>query len=68
MRKPWERLPMIRHYWLADIVWRLDGFLGRRDVARVSWVADLAGARSWAQGNGSFAFGMLTHARPCAIH
>ena len=43
---------------------RLDRFLGRRDVARVSWVADLAGARSWAQGNGSFAFGMLTHARP----
>ena len=36
LRKPLEDLPEMRRYWLADVVWRLDGFLGRRDVDRVS--------------------------------
>ena len=36
LRGPWEELPEMRRYWLADVVWQLDGFLGRRDVDRVS--------------------------------
>ena len=36
LQKPWEELPMMRRYWLADVVWWLDGFLGQSDMARVS--------------------------------
>ena len=36
LRGPWEELPGMRCYWLADVVWRLDGIPGRRDVDRVS--------------------------------
>ena len=68
LRKPWEKLPMTRRYWLVGVGHGLidswdEGMWPMRPDS-----ADSAGARSWVQGDGSFVFGMLTYARLCAIH